>query len=358
MALKSRALKGWALKGWALKGWALKGWAKSRALSIWALIRGASWPVLTVVTALAASLPGAGAQGGNQLPGVAAADDAQRAYAAGQYEQARRLWEPQAEAGDPQAQLGLAMLYDLGQGVTRDAASAYRWYLRAAEAGSADGEFNVAVMCDAGDGVPRDTAAAALWYARAAAHGNRRAQYNLGLLYTAGDGVPRNPDQAEVYFRAAAAGLPAAAGKLAAMQRDGRARLPAGAEEAATLTPAQPVAPVDGSTVPALGPASGETSRGGTSGDTVELVWIAPAQAAAVRFFVQLMALDAAGVSAGPHEVFATYLDETAAVVPLERVPGRYAWRVYSIGRDLKHYAASGWERFQVGPQGSGVVER
>ncbi len=301
-----------------------------------------------MLTVLAVSLPSAGAQGGNQLLGAAASDDAQRAYAAGRYEDARRLWTPEADAGDPQAQVGLAMLYDLGQGVKRDAASAYRWYLRAAAAGLPAAEFNVAVMYDTGDGVPHDAAAAALWYARAAAHGNQRAQYNLGLLYAAGDGVPRNPEQAETYFRAAAASLPAAADKLAAMQRDGRARLPAGAEETTTLVPAQPAAPVDGNTVPALGPASG-----GTSGGTVELVWTAPAQAAPVRFFVQLMALDPADdAPAGPREVFATTLDETAVVVPLERVPGRYAWRVYSVGRDLKHYAASAWERFQAGPRG------
>lgn len=305
-------------------------------------MRGASWSLLTVLAMLAISLPGAGAQGGNQFPAVAAGD-AQRAYAAGHYEEARRLWAPQAEVGDPQAQLGLGVLYDLGQGVKRDAAAAYHWYLRAAEAGSADAEFNVAVMLDTGDGVPHDTAEAAVWYARAAAHGNQRAQYDLGLLYAAGEGVPRNPDQAAIYFRAVAAGLPAAVDKLAAMQRGGRARLPAGAEETATLAPAQPVAPVDGSTVPALIPAAGENSGG-----TVELVWIAPAQAAAVRFFVQLMALDAAGDSGQPREVFATTLDETAAVVPVARVPGRYAWRVYSISHDLKHYAASGWERFQV----------
>ncbi len=327
-----------ALKGWALKSWALKSWAS---------LRGIIGPILAVLAVQAVCLPDARAQGGDQVPGMAASDDAQRAYAAGRYEEARRLWAPQAEAGDAQAQVGLAMLYDLGQGVKRDAASAFHWYLRAAEAGLPNAEFNVAVLCDAGDGVPRDAAAAALWYARAAAHGNQRAQYNLGLLYAAGDGVPRNPDQAEAYFRAAAADLPAAAAKLAAMQRGGGARLPAGAQEATTLVPAQPVAPVDGNTVAVLGPASD-----GGSGGTVELVWTAPAQAAAVRFFVQLMALDSADTSPVPREVFATTLDETSVVAPLERVPGRYAWRVYSVGRDLKHYAASAWQRFEVGPRG------
>ncbi len=277
---------------------------------------------------------------------AAEADEGQRAYAAGQFETARRLWRPAAEAGDTQAQLGLATLYDLGQGGARDAASAYGWYRRAAEAGVAAAEFNVAVMRDTGDGVARDTADAALWYARAAAHGNRRAQYNLGQLYAAGEGVPRNPDQAEMWFRDAATDLPAAAEKLAAMRRsegDGRARPPPAAsvadEGAGPLAPVQPVAPANGSTVPALAGAPGDA-------DAVELVWVAPAQAVPVRFFVQVLALDAAG----PHEVFATYLDETATLAPLERVPGRYAWRIYSVGRDLRHYAPSEWARFEVRP--------
>ncbi len=292
-------------------------------------------PALALLTGLTVSLPSAVAQDGPQRGEAAADARAQRAYAAGDFDEARRLWAPQADAGDPRAQLGLATLYDLGQGVKRNATAAYSFYLRAAEAGLTDAEFDVAVMRDTGDGVLHDAAAAALWYARAAAHGNRRAQYNLGLLYASGDGVPRNPDQAEAYFRASAAALPAAEAKLAAMQRGGDAHLPASAEENATLIPAQPVAPADGSTVSALGSASE---------NTIELVWVAPAQATAVRFFVQLMILD----PAGPREVFATTLNETAVVAPLEQIPGRYAWRAYTLGHDFKHYAASGWQRFQV----------
>jgi TPR repeat protein len=103
----------------------------------------------------------------------------QRAYDAGRFEEARSTWAPLAEAGDPEAQAGLGLLYDLGQGVPRDAAKAYSWYKRAADAGLARALFNVAVMHDSGTGVPRDTAQAATWYARAAARGHGRAQYNL-----------------------------------------------------------------------------------------------------------------------------------------------------------------------------------
>ena len=263
--------------------------------------------------------------------------EAQRAYAAKQYDVARRLWTAQAEAGDTAAQLGLGTLYDLGQGVPRDPVIAYGWYRFAAAAGSPAAEFNVAAMCDTGDGVPRNVAEAATWYGRAAAHGNRRAQFNLGQLYAAGDGVPRNPEQAEAWFRAAAVDLPAAAEKLAAM-RQARPRAPPPSDAARPLAAALLVAPANGDVVPTLAGAAG----------MVELVWISPAQPVPVRFFVQLLALD----PVQPHEVFATYLDETATLALLDRVPGRYAWRVYAVGRNQGHYAPSPWSEFQVRPPG------
>jgi len=176
---------------------------------------------------------------------AAAADpsEGQRAYAAGRYEDARRIWAAQAEAGDPDAELSLASLYDLGQGVTRDPVTAYNWYRRAADAGLAAAEFNVAVMLDTGDGVPRDAAEAARWYSRAATRGNHRAQYNLGQLYATGDGVPRDLDLAVAWFRAAATDLPAAAEKLAAIRRasaTARGRHPAEAIEGGALETARP----------------------------------------------------------------------------------------------------------------------
>jgi TPR repeat protein len=150
-------------------------------------------------------------------------DDGQRAYDQGRFEQARRIWAPLAEAGAAEAQVSLGLLFDLGQGVPQDPATAYMWYQRAAEAGLARAQFNVAVMLDSGVIGPRNAAEAAAWYAKAAAQGHRRAQYNLAQLYFSGDGVPRNIPQAKVWYRVAAAGgLTAAADKLAEIERDAR----------------------------------------------------------------------------------------------------------------------------------------
>ena len=241
-------------------------------------------------------------------PAPTEADEAQQAYTAGRYDVARRLWTAQAEAGDPAAQLNLGTLYDLGQGVPRDPLVAYGWYRLAAVAGEPAAEFNMAAMSDSGDG------------------------------------VPRNPDQAEAWFRVAAPGLPAAAEKLAALRRAGnevRSRSPAPADAARPIEAAQPVAPMDGDVLPVLPGAPG------TAG-VVEVVWVSPAQPVQVRFFVQLLALD----PIEPREVFATFLDETAILATLDRVPGRYAWRVYAVGRNVAHYAASEWNQFQVRPPG------
>jgi hypothetical protein len=147
--------------------------------------------------------------------------DGQRAYVHRRFEEARRIWAPLAEAGDAQAQVSLGLLFDLGQGVPEDPATAYMWYRRAAEAGLAQAQFNVAVMQDSGVLGPRDAVEAARWYAKAAAQGHHRAQYNLGQLYFSGDGVPRDIAQARAWYRVAAhGGLTAAADKLAAIERD------------------------------------------------------------------------------------------------------------------------------------------
>ena len=244
---------------------------------------------------------------------------AQRAYAAGDYDRARTMWSALAERGDPSAELGLGALYDLGQGVARDSATAFRWYRRAAMAGLAEAEFDVAVMRDGGIGVAHDTARAALWYARAASHGDARAAFNLGQLYQAGEGVPRNPQVAAAWLRAS--DLPAARARLAGIP-------PAAASDGA-LAGVNLAAPQDGSSVAAA------------PGRAVELVWIAPAQRMPVRFFVQVMAMEPLGAL---REVFSGELETTATLAPLP--PGRYAWRVYTVAGD--HYAASAWARFAV----------
>jgi hypothetical protein len=256
--------------------------------------------------------------------------DGQRAYDAGRFEEAHRAWAPLAEAGDPEAQAGLGLLYDLGSGAPKDPAMAYAWYRRAAEAGLARAQFNVAVMLDSGIGVARDPAQAATWYAKAAARGHGRAQYNLAQLYASGDGLPRNIAQAEVWYHAAAAGgLTAAEGKLKDLE-DARPRT---GPAAGRLVPVTPVEPAEGRML---------TARSGSR--AAELVWVAPPQPKPVRFFVQVLTAEAEGW----RELFGGYVAQSAALVQLDPAATRYVWRAYAVAEGSTHYAAGDWRQFTV----------
>ena len=63
--------------------------------------------------------------------------EAQAAYERKEYDQARALWQPLAEAGNGEAQYQLARLYRRGQGVNRDEGEGRRWLERAAANGYA-----------------------------------------------------------------------------------------------------------------------------------------------------------------------------------------------------------------------------
>ena len=257
--------------------------------------------------------------------------DGQRAYDAGRFEEAYRIWLPLGEAGGAEAQLGLGLLHDVGHGVAADPALALAWYRRAAEAGLTTAQLNLAVMLDSGRARPRDLAGAALWYAKAAARGHVRAQFNLGQLYAAGDGVPRNPALAVAWYRAAAAGLPAAAARVNAVRREQRVSASVGSLPIATIA-----APANGAIVSAR-----------EEQTTVELVWTATASAVPVQFFVEVVALGADG----PRELFAGYHDTSAMLLNLKRAPGDYAWRVSAVSAEAARYSTGAWSRFMVTPE-------
>lgn len=267
------------------------------------------------------------------VPG-AHAQDGQRAADAGRFAEARRSLASQAEAGDARAQFGLAMLLDAGRGGPVDREAAREWLRRSAEAGYAPAQAQLGQWREIGRDGPPDPAGAALWYARAAARGHPPAALELARLYAAGEGVPRNPDLAEAWLRLAAEdGSAAAAARLADLRR--RPRPPAGASPGAEApSPPAPASPADGAVLAPRGEAV-----------QAELIWTAPAQRAPVRFFVEVVAVSEGGL----REVFASYTDVSAALVPLDPRPRGYAWRVYAVAPDGSDYAPSGWSRFRVG---------
>jgi uncharacterized protein len=94
--------------------------------------------------------------------------DAQAAFEQKDYATALRLWEPLAEQGDTQAQLGLANLYLQGLGVPRDLDKAIAWLELTAEGGDPRGPILLGILYESGGyesrgGVPRDLVKAYQW---------------------------------------------------------------------------------------------------------------------------------------------------------------------------------------------------
>ena len=176
---------------------------------------------------------------------------------------------------------------------------------RAANLGHTQAAFNVAVMLDSGRGAPRDVAQAALWYARAAAGGDHRAAFNLGQLYESGEGVPANADLARAWY--IAADLPAARERI-------------GETKSAPGRPSLVQAPAP------LFPLKNSSLEPGLQ--QVDIVWTAPLEPEAVRFFVELRVLDAQA----SHEAWSGFVDVSSVRLPLP--PG---------GSELWHGGSARW---------------
>ncbi len=129
------------------------------------------------------------------------------AYDAGDYDKARRIWQPLAEKGDVRAQRGMGKMYEKGRGVDRDFAAALKWYRPAAEKGDAESQYRLAVGYAYGMGIKKDEATAAIWLQKAAANGQKRAQKSLAKAYEDGlFGLPRDPAQAKYWYDKANSG--------------------------------------------------------------------------------------------------------------------------------------------------------
>ena len=94
------------------------------------------------------------------------------AFVAGDYQTALREWRPLAEQGDADAQLGMALMYESGEGVPQDDAEAVRWYRLAAEQGHASAQNSLGLNYQLGVGVLQDNVMAHMWYNIASANGD------------------------------------------------------------------------------------------------------------------------------------------------------------------------------------------
>jgi hypothetical protein len=89
------------------------------------------------------------------------------AYDRADYATALKVWLPQAEEGDPQAQTNVGEIYEKGLGTLPDYEAAALWYRRAAEQGYPRACIDLGQLYEKGLGVEQDTVAALNWYRRA-----------------------------------------------------------------------------------------------------------------------------------------------------------------------------------------------
>ncbi len=116
------------------------------------------------------------------------------AYLSGDYVTAVSELEPEAEAGNAEAQFYIGTLREHGAGVPKDYGATLEWYRLAAEQGHVGAQFAIGLLYHDGAGggaIARDPVQAATWLTSAAEGGNAMAQHLLGRMYRLGSGVPR-----------------------------------------------------------------------------------------------------------------------------------------------------------------------
>ncbi len=88
-------------------------------------------------------------------------------YDRADYRSALKVWLPQAEAGDAEAQNYVGEIFEKGLGQEADFVSAKLWYSRAAEQGYSRAQINLGYLYEKGLGVEKNITVALNWYRKA-----------------------------------------------------------------------------------------------------------------------------------------------------------------------------------------------
>jgi len=131
-------------------------------------------------------------------------NDALNLYQSGQFAQARQLFEKLAGSFDLQAMFYLGVMYAMGDGVEKNAKTAFNWYLQSAEFGLAIAQNNVGHCYQFGNGVEINEKLAVEWYTKVARNGIPEALCNLGLCYFNGTGVEQDKYKGYGFVKASA----------------------------------------------------------------------------------------------------------------------------------------------------------
>lgn len=93
-------------------------------------------------------------------------------YDRADYRSALKVWLPQAEQGDAEAQNYVGEIFEKGLGQEPDYLSAVSWYTKAANQGYSRAQINLGYMYEKGLGVDKDITTALNWYRKASGIGD------------------------------------------------------------------------------------------------------------------------------------------------------------------------------------------
>jgi hypothetical protein len=111
-----------------------------------------------------------------------------------------------AEAGDPAAQVRLALRYEQGQDMSQSCFDALSLYRKAADQGYLQAQYHLGRMYYSGECMGQNLAEAARWMKTAAEHGLADAQQVFGKMCFNGEGVARDRVTACMWMILAASG--------------------------------------------------------------------------------------------------------------------------------------------------------
>jgi len=118
-------------------------------------------------------------------------------------EAAVALLKKAAEAGHPQARIGLFNAFVQGSGTPVDLAQAVQWLRQTAETDEAEAAWLMGLAALRGIGTEPDEKAAWRWFRAATRQEHPEAMYMLGICFIEGIGCRRDPQQALQWLRKA-----------------------------------------------------------------------------------------------------------------------------------------------------------
>jgi TPR repeat protein len=159
----------------------------------------------------------AGNDASNPSPSKAVFDAGVKAYDAGDFAQAFRLFSS-IDDTDLAAMRNVAFMLRRGQGTAKDPKAAEEMYLRAAQDGFPNAQADLGEMLMNGEAGAPDPVGAVPWLTAAASAHHPVAEFELGELFESGQGVAKDIEVArQLYSEAAARDVPGAKARLAAL---------------------------------------------------------------------------------------------------------------------------------------------